>query len=314
VRRAAVPGRTVLLVAAVCLLASCGAGTADRAARPHFSLLCVDVGLPLTGPEAAAGQGLLIGLEMQIPSAGVTIGGYHVRLCQVRDLAAAATRGPGGVVAGARAADGDLHTIAYFGELSGDDAETAEAVLAQAGIPLVTPSGPVAVPAVGGIIGDVPLHSTALYLLPSEATQTDAVQDVRAARGCVTLRHRRPLCTVLDPGTAPLCTGISAVKRPTKRFCVTAGPDLSRFASPAVAYGATAGELLLAALRAVAHGGGDVADRATVLSTLRRARLGVSPIGAVRFDSQGAMEADEFSVYTVESDGRLVLSKTFRTH
>jgi ABC-type branched-subunit amino acid transport system substrate-binding protein len=313
VRRAAVP-----IVAALSLagLAGCGSGSRTGTAKPHFASLCVEAGLPLSGQGAAAGRGVLTGLRMQIPAAGLAVGGYRIRLCRTFDDGG----GAGAVVADARQAAEDVRTIAYVGELSGSLAGLADAVLAQAGIALITPSGPVPAP-VGlttpGTPAAPPARRTVLYLLPSARTQSDAVGYVRSVHACGARRRGRPACTVISASSAPLCTGIVTSRAGVPpRFCVLAGPNLaSGWASPAVAYGDSAGQLLVASLRAVAADGKDVADRATVLAALSRANLKGGPIGAIRFDSQGGIEADDFSAYTVGADGALALSSlNFHTH
>jgi hypothetical protein len=117
---------------------------------------------------------------------------------------------------------------------------------------------------------------------------------------------------------APLCTGIPAASGFTPRYCVMGGPDLAlpSWSSPAQAYGDVAAKLLVSDLHQVVAAGRDIADRSTVLGTLLRSQLSArqSPIGPARFDSQGAMEADEFTAYSVTPDGGLMLSRTFNTH
>lgn len=293
-RRAAVP-----LVAALAMttLAGCGSGSAGTTQR-HFSFLCVAVGLPLSGRQGSAGRGVLTGLRRQIPTAGLKVGGYRIRLCRAEDGAA-------GVVSDATAAAEDVRTIAYVGELSADAASMAEAVLGQAGIALITPSG--------AQRSTLP-HASALYLLPAARTQAEAVAVVRARHGCARRRRGTRVCSVISSITAPLCTGIAASVAAAARLCVLAGPDLSGGPSPAVAYGDSIGQLLVLSLRAIARGGGDVADRRSVLAGLLGANLRTSPIGAIRFDRQGAMESDLFTAYTVRRDGGLVLPRSFRTH
>jgi hypothetical protein len=301
-------------------LAGCGAGSAGTSTR-HFSSLCVDTGLPTSGPQAGAGRAVLAGLRRIIPAAGLSVGGYRIRLCQSFDDAAA-------VIAHATAAAEDPRTIAYVGELSSADAQVAEAALGQAGIALVTPSGPASAPAPGvgvgvgvaggfGVAGATRLtspRSTALYLLPSARTQADAVAYARSQAGCDRTSGGRPTCLLIAPASAPLCTGITPSSADVARLCVLAGPDFYAWPSPAVAYGDSAGQLLLSTLMTIARRGGDVADRTTVLSALSRANLTTSPLGAIRFDAQGGMEADLFTAYTVRSDGGLMLAHLFRTH
>lgn len=281
-------------------------------AKRHFASLCIDAGLPLSGADGAAGRGVLAGLRMQIPAVGLIIGGYRIRLCHAFDDRA-------GVVRNARRASETVLTIAYVGELSGSQASVADTLLAQAGIALITPSGPAPAAAAsptGSPPAPVAPRPTVLYLLPAARTQADAVTELRSQRGCDMRRRGKLACTVFSPAAAPLCTGIAAASsRAPRRYCVVAGPDLaSGWASPAVAYGKSAGQLLVSSLRAIAARGRDVADRATVLDALAHANLRNTPIGAIRFDSQGGMEADSFTAYTVEPDGRLILSHMLRTH
>jgi ABC-type branched-subunit amino acid transport system substrate-binding protein len=319
VRRAAVPTVAVLLLTG---LAGCGAGSAGTNPR-HFSSLCIDVGLPLSGHQAGAGQAFLAGLRRVIPATGLSLGGYRIGLCHIDDDAV------GGVVNHATAAAEDVQTIAYVGELSAGDATLAEAVLAPAGIALVTPSGPAPAPNAGTLDGAgvgaldgaapraAPMRSTALYLLPSARTQADAMAHVRAtAAGCTHRLPGQPTCTLIDAASAPLCTGIAPSDGEVARLCVLAGPDFYAWPSPAVAYGDSAAQLLVSTLRTVARRGGDVADRATLLSALSRTNLTTSPLGVIRFDAKGGMEADLFTAYTVKRDGGLAksVSELFRTH
>ncbi len=306
-RPAAVGLAAALLIAG---LAGCGSGSSGATER-HFASLCVDAGLPLSGPEKAAGEGVLAGLRSQVPRTGLRIGGYRVRLCQVFDDAK-------GVVTHVRQAAESVRTIAYVGELSAGRAGMAETVLAQAGIALITPTGPVPTPVTGPPVASATTRSTALYLLPSTRTQADAVAALRKIHDCARRRGGRPRCSVVSSQTAPLCTGIAPTgASAAPRFCVLAGPDLSNgsgWSSPAVAYGDSAGRLLVASLRASAAHGRDVADRAVVLGALSRADLSRSPIGALRFDSAGGMEANLFAAYTVTRGGRIVLSQSLHAH
>jgi hypothetical protein len=306
-------------------LTGCGSSSRAHAVRPPVSKLCVDVSVPLSGRWAAVGRALVTGIRMQIPVGGLSLGAYRVRLCDIRDDAASGRRSSAeAALANATQAAAALNTIADIGELSATDAQTAEAVLAPAGIALLTPSGPVprasvAPAAPAAPAAAAPVHNTALYLLPSVATELDAVSRVGDWHDCSRRRRGVDLCTVLGPvgpAQAPLCTGISETSLLALRYCVMGGPDLAGWVSPAQAYGDAAAKLLVSDLRQVVAGGRDIADRDTVLGTLRRARLGAgqSPIGPVRFDDEGAMEADEFSAYIVQPDGGLVHTRTFRAH
>ena len=311
-RRSAVALLAALLITG---LAGCGSGSPSAATR-HVASLCVDAGLPLHGSQRAAAEGFLSGFKSQLPEAGLTIGGYRIRLCRVYDDGA-------DIVTHARQAAESADTIAYVGELSPSQAGVAEAVLAQAGIALITPTGPLPAPSAASVTGVAapaapsPPRSTALYLLPSVRTQSDSVAELRKSDDCTRHPGSRAACTVVSSTTTPLCTGIPPVIATTPRFCVLAGPDLSDRAgwtSPAVAYGDSAGRLLVASLRAIAARGDDVAERTTLLRTLSQANIGTSPIGAIRFDPAGGMEADLFTAYTVRDDGQLVPSGSFRAH
>jgi hypothetical protein len=311
VRRAAVPIVAALLLTGI---AGCGSGAVRSTAR-HAASLCVDAGLPLSGRDGAAGRAVLAGLRMRIPPAGLSIGGYRIRLCRVFNDAASAQA----VVADARLAAEKQSTIAYVGELSGSRAAVADAVLAEADIALITPSGPAPAPArpsVATPAAPAPARHTALYLLPSTRSQADAVSAISSAHSCSRRRRRRPVCSVFSPPEAPLCTGIAATApSSTQRLCVLAGPDLSAdWTTPARAYGDSAGQLLASSLNSLTQDGEDIANRSSVLHGLSHANLGTSPIGAIRFDAAGGIEADLFTAYTVSGDGALGLSQQIHTH
>ncbi len=322
--RPAVLVAATLLLATTLGLAGCGSSRGAGALSPHVATLCVDASVPLTGPHAAVGRGLVAGIRMQLPVGGLKIGAYRVALCGLWNDAPTRRRSATqAALANATLAAGALDTIAEIGELTGADAQTAEAVLAPAGIPLLTPSGPIPSTSATPVLASAPaqLHETALYLLPSAATEADAVSRVEHWNDCTERRHGVNLCTVYGPvgrHVEPLCTGLPETTSFMPRFCVMGGPNLAlpSWPSPAEAYGDAAAKLLISDLRQVARAGRDIADRSTVLSTLRRSRLSASqsPIGAARFDSQGAMEADEFTAYSVAPDGGLSLTRTFRTH
>ncbi|WP_249009955.1 hypothetical protein [Conexibacter sp. DBS9H8] len=328
-----VVGTIAVATAAVAMLAGCGA-TQHSARTPPISTLCVDVDLPLAGGDGAspaagrAARGFLTGVEMQIPSAGLRIGAYRVRLCAVHDDAPVGDLASAEVITlAARHAAANVHTIAVIGELNATDAEIADVPLAAAGIPLITPSGPLAsasaagaAPApsgAGGIAAAVPLspHPTTFYLMPSVATQAAAVREVALLHDCRSTRRVHAGCTVSGVENPPLCTGLGSASPRLVRYCVLAGTgQLANWSTPALAYGESAGRLLVATLETAAGAGANIADRSVLVRRLLTSRLVQSPIGPVRFDARGGIVADEFAVFSVDDRGRSTLLQTFRTH
>ena len=94
----------------------------------------------------------------------------------------------------------------------------------------------------------------------------------------------------------------------SRMFCLTATVWTALCASPTAG---SAKPLLLTDPAVTVPAG---TYRATVVSTLRHQHLMSTPIGPVRFDSAGAMRADDFTLYTVDSHGALVQSRNVSTH
>jgi hypothetical protein len=330
-RAARAAGTIAAVLVAVGVLAGCGA-TRHSARTPPISTLCVDVNLPLGGGDGAspaaaqAAHALLTGVEMQIPTAGLRIGPYRVRLCQVRDDAPNHDLPAADMITlAARRAAANVHTIAVIGELTATDAEIADVPLAAAGIPLITPSGPPpngavtagAAPAGAAVASAVPPpeHPTTFYLMPSVSTQAAAVREVTLVHDCRSTGRSPAACTVTGVENPPLCTGLRAAPARQVRYCVLAGTEqLANWSSPALAYGESAGRLLVATLETAAGAGADIADRAVLLHRLLTSRLVQSPIGPIRFDAEGGIVADEFALFSVDSHGESLLLQTFRTH
>jgi ABC-type branched-subunit amino acid transport system substrate-binding protein len=291
-------------------LAACGGSPSGRpnATVLRTSTLCVDVGLPLSGADAAVGKALLDGIETRLPRAGVVIGQYRIRLCHsYDDPSAVSSTGAQQLAAHLQSATANRSTIAYIGELGGDASATAAAVLGQAGIPLLSFAGPqTAPPLTGTTAGEV------VSLRPAATVQTAAVDQVSASHDCARPRRgtTRPVCTVV--GTQQLCTALGRQRGAgAPRFCVLAGPSLTAWSSPARAYGYAAATVLLASLRAVLHNGDDLADRQALSAALRTADV-TTPIGPVRFGRDGALSTTDFSSYVVSANGSLIPNETFR--
>jgi hypothetical protein len=306
------------LAAVALALGGCGS-TAVRHAGIPVSYLCIAVGLPTSGTDSVTGRAALTGLEEEFPAGGIHVDGYRIRLCNVGYRAGRSPMSPVQALLRnvVRAASNKL-TIAYVGALSGAQANDADAVLAQAGIALITPSGPVPDTSAptrrtgSGQAATAP--RTAFSLLPSESSQGQARVEIELTRGCEkALPRRAPNCEVITG--EPLCSGFAALSRPRpQRLCVLAGPDLSSFSSPAVAYGEGAGTVLRDALMEVGAGSGDIASRGAILRALTHEDLKQSPIGPIHFDRTGEIMTDTYTVYTVEQDGRLVGSQSFPLH
>lgn len=309
----------LVLLACAAGLSGCGGAQLRHAGARVPDTVCVDVSLPLRGVDGAAGRGVLAGVRQAIPATGLSIGGARLRICRVLDSSA----GDAAVAAAQARIAADPRTVAVVGALDASQAARADLLLAAGGIALITPSGSDAAPAPAPVAdatadslqdASALSTSTTLALLPSLSRQRAAARAAGALHGCGARRRLRPLCSVLAPGAPPLCTGISPRRQGPARFCVMAGPNLSGWPTPALAYGRTAGAIVRTALDAVAASGGEVTRRSAVLAALRQGVVRGTPIGTVRFNASGAITGDEFTAYAVSAGGHLSALESFRAH
>ncbi|NLT06497.1 MAG: ABC transporter substrate-binding protein [Solirubrobacterales bacterium] len=131
----------IVLVAAACLIASCGDEDEQPTTRVAGDTLTVYASLPAHGDDAAAGRAAEAGMRAALRDAGGTAAGRTVRLEVL-----SATRpeddawDPGTVEANAERAADDDTTIAYLGELDRGASAISLPVTSRAGILQVSPA------------------------------------------------------------------------------------------------------------------------------------------------------------------------------
>ncbi len=188
----------VALCAALLLIvgvAGCGGSASHTVViRPPGSL-CVYAGLPLVGPEAAAGAEVLEGMRTALVDARSRAGRYGVKLCGVGDDSNGAGLDPALAAKAAQLAVARPRAVAYIGDLEGEGTDTAGELLSAAGLAQLALS-PVAarVPGAGGVTG-APNGiersgppSTALQLVPDSQQQAEVAVAAVRAHGCLRVR------------------------------------------------------------------------------------------------------------------------------